>query len=63
MAREIFAAFKYDDISQISHIIGGTCGSLFGFASQVMKEHEIKNNKGSVPQSGGNPSSNQTIVM
>ncbi|MDA3809144.1 MAG: rhomboid family intramembrane serine protease [Spirochaetaceae bacterium] len=62
MAREIFAAFKYDDISQISHIIGGTCGSMFGFASQVLKDLERKN-KQAAASPGGNPSSNQTIVM
>ena len=61
MAREIIGAFKYDDISQISHIVGGACGSMFGFISQVLKELENKNKK-SAPQ-GGNPSTNQTIVM
>jgi len=61
MAREIIGAFKYDDISQISHIVGGACGSMFGFVSQVMKELENKNKK-AAPQ-GGNPSTNQTIVM
>ncbi|MBI9100057.1 MAG: rhomboid family intramembrane serine protease [Spirochaetaceae bacterium] len=61
MAREIIGAFKYDDISQISHIIGGACGALFGFASQVMKDLE-KRGKTLSPQSG-NPPTNQTIVM
>jgi membrane associated rhomboid family serine protease len=31
LAAEIINAFKYDDISQAAHIIGGICGSLFGF--------------------------------
>lgn len=61
MAREIIGALKYDDISQISHIIGGACGALFGFASQVMKDLE-KRGKTLSPQNG-NPPTNQTIVM
>ena len=32
LAREIIAAFQTDDgISQLAHIAGGLCGSLFGF--------------------------------
>lgn len=31
LGREIFNAFNADDISQFAHIIGGFCGSLFGF--------------------------------
>ncbi len=31
LAKEIFSAFKEDNISQFAHIIGGICGSLFGF--------------------------------
>lgn len=60
MAREIFAAFKFDDISQISHIIGGTCGSMFGLVNQVMKGHE---KKGKAQPAPGNPQTQQTIVM
>ena len=31
LAAEVINAFSYDDISQFAHIIGGICGSLFGF--------------------------------
>jgi membrane associated rhomboid family serine protease len=31
LAVEIINAFSYDDVSQFAHIIGGVCGSLFGF--------------------------------
>ena len=31
LATEIINAFRYDDISQFAHIVGGICGSLFGF--------------------------------
>jgi len=31
LAAEVINAFSYDDISQFAHIIGGVCGSLFGF--------------------------------
>lgn len=30
--KEIMSFFKEDDISQISHILGGACGCLFGFS-------------------------------
>jgi membrane associated rhomboid family serine protease len=31
LAKEAVQAFTQDDISQFAHIIGGICGSLFGF--------------------------------
>ena len=31
LGREILDAFKGDDISQFAHLVGGFCGSLFGF--------------------------------
>jgi membrane associated rhomboid family serine protease len=31
LAKEAVQAFSQDDISQFAHIIGGVCGSLFGF--------------------------------
>jgi rhomboid protease GluP len=31
LAKEAVQAFNQDDISQFAHIIGGVCGSLFGF--------------------------------
>jgi len=31
LAKEVANAFNHDDISQFAHIIGGICGSLFGF--------------------------------
>lgn len=35
LVKEILAIFRYDDISQISHIIGAACGATFGFARTV----------------------------
>ena len=35
LIKEIMAIFKYDDISQMSHIIGAACGAVFGFARTV----------------------------
>ena len=32
LAREVVNAFGEDSISQLAHVIGGVCGSLFGFA-------------------------------
>jgi membrane associated rhomboid family serine protease len=31
LAKEVVQAFSQDDISQFAHIMGGICGSLFGF--------------------------------
>ena len=31
LATEMINAFQYDEISQFAHIVGGACGSLFGF--------------------------------
>lgn len=31
LSKEIVQAFSQDDISQFAHIMGGICGSLFGF--------------------------------
>jgi rhomboid protease GluP len=31
LAREFVAAFGQDNVSQFAHIVGGLCGSLFGF--------------------------------
>lgn len=33
--KEILAIFRYDEISQVSHIIGATCGAIFGFTRTV----------------------------
>jgi membrane associated rhomboid family serine protease len=31
LAKEVMNAFAQDDISQFAHVMGGICGSLFGF--------------------------------
>ncbi|MCD6343029.1 MAG: rhomboid family intramembrane serine protease [Spirochaetaceae bacterium] len=35
LVKEILAIFRYDDISQVSHIIGAACGAVFGFIRTV----------------------------
>jgi membrane associated rhomboid family serine protease len=35
LVKEILAIFRYDDISQVSHIIGAGCGAVFGFVRTV----------------------------
>ncbi|PIE04243.1 MAG: rhomboid family intramembrane serine protease [Spirochaetales bacterium] len=35
LVKEILAIFRYDDVSQVSHIIGAACGAVFGFARTV----------------------------
>jgi membrane associated rhomboid family serine protease len=39
MGQQIVDAFKSDNVSQFAHLIGGFCGSLFGFFRPV-KRHE-----------------------
>lgn len=55
LGKEIFEAFKADQISQFAHIIGGICGSLFGFVKNYFSG---KNTSGN----GGPPSSNITLA-
>lgn len=31
LSKEVIQAFTHDDVSQFAHIMGGICGSLFGF--------------------------------
>jgi membrane associated rhomboid family serine protease len=33
LSKEVVQAFSRDDVSQFAHIMGGLCGSLFGFRS------------------------------
>jgi rhomboid protease GluP len=35
LGREVINSFQMDNISQFGHIIGGVCGSLFGFAKSM----------------------------
>ena len=35
LGRELFASFSNDNISQFAHIVGGFCGSLFGFSRPI----------------------------
>jgi membrane associated rhomboid family serine protease len=37
LGREIFNSFRADNISEFAHIVGGFCGSLFGFFSPDRK--------------------------
>ncbi|PWJ39415.1 rhomboid family intramembrane serine protease [Sediminitomix flava] len=39
--QEIFNVFANDNISQFAHILGGICGSLFGFAFSKKNNSEI----------------------
>jgi len=51
LAREFSTAFKNDDISQISHIVGGCCGSIFGFIKTVASPMKKKGNQDLPPVS------------
>jgi membrane associated rhomboid family serine protease len=38
IGREVFNSFRQDNISEFAHIVGGLCGSLFGFFRLTRKE-------------------------
>lgn len=38
IGKEMISAFSYDNISQLSHIIGGLCGGFFGFLFSKSKK-------------------------
>jgi len=53
--KEVRNFISDDEISQISHIVGGICGSVFGFSKNVIK---LKKKKPAAEPAGGN----QTII-
>lgn len=40
LGKEVVSAFQNDNISQFAHIIGGICGSFFGYAKRVKPDME-----------------------
>lgn len=40
LGKEVVSAFQNDNISQFAHIIGGICGSFFGYAKRVKPDVE-----------------------
>ncbi len=40
LGKEVVSAFQNDNISQFAHIIGGMCGSFFGYAKRVKPDME-----------------------
>lgn len=52
LAKEVLSIFKYDDISQMSHIIGAACGAVFGFARTVASRRTAPTTP-SMPVGGG----------
>jgi len=41
LGKEVFEAFKNDNVSQFAHIVGGICGSLFGFFTQRFQDPPV----------------------
>lgn len=56
IVKEVIAIFRYDDVSQMSHIVGATCGAVFGFVRTV-----VGRNRSSKPVPSG-PTNGQTIA-
>ncbi|MDF1567564.1 MAG: rhomboid family intramembrane serine protease [Spirochaetaceae bacterium] len=56
LVKEILAIFRYDDVSQMSHIIGAACGAVFGYTRTVIGRSK-KNQGAPMPGGGG-----QTVV-
>jgi rhomboid protease GluP len=42
ISKEIYQSFQQDNISQFAHIIGGICGSVFGFTVRPGKSSGIE---------------------
>jgi membrane associated rhomboid family serine protease len=40
LGKEVVSAFQHDNISQFAHIIGGLCGSFFGYSKRVKPDGE-----------------------
>ncbi|MDC7221371.1 MAG: rhomboid family intramembrane serine protease [Spirochaetales bacterium] len=60
LLKEFLAIYRGDDISQISHIVGGACGAVFGFYKTVV----IKKKKVPLeaPAPAGGTGGNITVV-
>ncbi len=41
LGKEVFNALHNDNISQFAHVIGGMCGSFFGYAKRVKPDLEM----------------------
>ena len=41
LGRELYNSFSNDNISQFAHIVGGFCGSLFGFSRPIKGRNTI----------------------
>lgn len=57
--KEVKNILDHDDISQISHIIGGLCGSIFGFTRTVIQKKKAAGGAAPAAVSGGG---NQTVI-
>jgi rhomboid protease GluP len=42
LTREVFTAFQEDSVSQFAHVVGGFCGSIFGFLRTDHSSSESK---------------------
>ena len=53
LVKEILAIFRYDDVSQMSHIIGAACGAVFGFSRTVGSRKAAPGGAPPMPAGGG----------
>lgn len=42
LGQQVFDAFKNDNISQFAHIVGGICGSIFGFVTLKFQDVPVR---------------------
>ncbi len=52
LLKEFLAIYRGDDISQISHIIGGACGAVFGFSKTVITQKKKVPREAPAPANG-----------
>ncbi|MDC7231843.1 MAG: rhomboid family intramembrane serine protease [Spirochaetales bacterium] len=65
LVKEFLNIFKNDDISQMSHIVGGLCGAFYGLFLNFFTKLPAGKNKsgGSAPPSSGNAPPKETVIQ
>jgi len=61
LVKEFMNIFKYDDISQMSHIVGGLCGAIYGLFLNVLKAAPSKSGPAAAPSAGNG--AKETIIQ
>jgi membrane associated rhomboid family serine protease len=63
LVKEVLNIFKNDDVSQMSHIVGGVCGAIYGLFLNFFSSTTVKKNQSGSPLPGGGGSAKETIIQ